>query len=219
MADARRAGRRMDCNSTASHACWSSGCRSTARCRSCSPAISARADAACTRLRSNAHVERDPRLHRRPVQPRRARRARPTRIAVALDYVGVLAVEMFVVGRSAAGQRAGPASAQQRSLDARCGAHQPVRAAGPRRLWCRSRRSRRCCVQPWRWSTCSATCGPTASRIGQRCWPTRAPRCTSTARRRPTRAQDGSPHRTARRRPTRPELRANGNPSRPRQAR
>ena len=55
-------------------------------------------------------------------------------IAEALDYVGVLAVEMFVVGTSAAGERARAAPAQQRPLDARRCAHQPVRAAGARRV-------------------------------------------------------------------------------------
>ena len=43
--------------------------------------------------------------------------------------------------RSIAGQRARAASAQQRALDARRGAHQPVRAAGTRRVRRRARRS------------------------------------------------------------------------------
>ena len=68
----------------------------------------------------------------------------------------------------AAGQRAGAAPAQQRPLDARRGADQPVRAAGARGVRRRPRATRRWSPRPWRWSTCSATCGPTASRTGAR---------------------------------------------------
>ncbi len=55
------------------------------------------------------------------------------KIADALDYVGVLAVELFVVQRRiAAGERDRAARAQFRALDDRCLPRQPVRAPYPR---------------------------------------------------------------------------------------
>ena len=56
-----------------------------------------------------------------------------TAVADALDYVGVLAVELFVVDGSCR-QRVGPPPAQQRALDARRGRHEPVRATDPSRV-------------------------------------------------------------------------------------
>ena len=94
---------------------------------------------------------------------RRRSAARPwrlaERIADALDYVGVLAVEMFVSDGRLLVNELAPAAAQQRPLDARRRRHQPVRAAGPGgvRAGARPDRARR--PAPWRWSTCSATCG------------------------------------------------------------
>ena len=91
------------------------------------------------------HRERAPRPHpenlaacrprcRRRSPPRRG--ASPTRIAKAFDYVGVLAVEMFVVARGAqaarAGQRDRAARAQFRALDHRRRDRLAIRAAHPR---------------------------------------------------------------------------------------
>ncbi len=56
------------------------------------------------------------------------------RIAAALDYVGVLAVEMFVSDGPLARQRARPAPAQQRALDVGRLRHESVRTAGPCRV-------------------------------------------------------------------------------------
>jgi phosphoribosylaminoimidazole carboxylase (NCAIR synthetase) len=59
-------------------------------------------------------------------------------IADALDYVGVLAVELFVVGGELLVNELAPRphNSGHWTLDA---AHQPVRAAGPGRLRARSR--------------------------------------------------------------------------------
>ena len=66
------------------------------------------------------------------------------RIAEALDYVGVLAVELFVArGRRAARQRDRAARAQFRPLDHRSLRRQPVRAAYPRRRRLAAGRCRR----------------------------------------------------------------------------
>ncbi len=70
------------------------------------------------------------------------------KIADALDYVGVFAVELFVKGDELLVNEIAPQGAQFRPLDDRCLSRQPVRAAHPRRcrlaarrpcppLWCR----------------------------------------------------------------------------------
>ena len=67
----------------------------------------------------------------------------PSAIADALDYVGRAGGRDVRGRRRAARQRAGAAAAQQRALDARRRADQPVRAAGPRRVRRRARATRR----------------------------------------------------------------------------
>ena len=62
------------------------------------------------------------------------------RIADVLDYVGVLAVEMFLTADGIVVNELRPAPAQQRALDPRLRRHQPVRAAGARGLRARARR-------------------------------------------------------------------------------
>ena len=62
--------------------------------------------------------------------PTHARRV-ATQIAEALDYVGRAGSRDVRLVRSAARQRVGAAAAQQRALDARRGADQPVQPAGP----------------------------------------------------------------------------------------
>ena len=105
-------------------------------------------------------------------------------IAAALDYVGVLAVELFVSGGRAARQRARAAAAQQRPLD-------------PRRRRDRASSTSRCAPSAALPSAPTEHDGPgggdgqparrpvggAASRTGTPRSPTRAPGSTSTARR------------------------------------
>ena len=83
-----------------------------------------------------SHVTRAPAAVDAKTARRCGRRSRK-RIADALDYVGVLAVEMFVVsrenGEARRRQRDRAARAQFRALDARRRGHIAVRAAYPRR--------------------------------------------------------------------------------------
>ena len=112
---------------------------------------------------------RDPRPHRRagPVSPRPvADRAAGLAMAIAdaLDYVGVLAVELFVSdGELLVNELAPrPHNSGHWTLDV---AHdQPVRPAGAGGVRARARRHGDDRARRRRWSTCSATCGPAASR-------------------------------------------------------
>ena len=67
-----------------------------------------------------------------PPRPREARAWRGLS-RTRLDYIGVLAVELFVSAGALAGERARTAPRQQRALDARRRRHRPVRPADPRR--------------------------------------------------------------------------------------
>ena len=70
----------------------------------------------------------------------RRRGASPPPCSTRLDYVGVLAVELFAVDGAAAGQRGGAARAQLRALDHRGRRDEPVRAAPAGHLRAAARR-------------------------------------------------------------------------------
>ena len=129
----RGVGRARPCRASSS-----SGCRSTPRSASSSPARPT-ARRSCYPVAENHHVGRHPRSHGR-AGPRSTPAlaaeavALADAVAAALDYVGVLAVEMFVSDGRLLVNELAPAPAQQRPLDPRRRRHQPVRAAGPRRV-------------------------------------------------------------------------------------
>ena len=91
----------------------------------------------CFDVTENEHGDHILKISRVPADipeaaPRGAPRS-PRRIAREFDYVGVLAVEMFVLGDGAAsGQRDRAAGAQFRALDARRRLDLAIRAAHPR---------------------------------------------------------------------------------------
>ena len=91
------------------------------------------------------------------------------RIADELGVTGLLAVELFETPRRPAGQRAGHAAAQQRSLDHRGGGDLASSSSTCGRCstcrWARRSRSRR----TWSWPTCS----------GPRTWPAWTRTCTT----------------------------------------
>ena len=90
-------------------------------------------------LNRNLHQDGILRLTRAPWKSRqrskRAARRTLRKVMEHFDYVGVLAIEFFVLPGQAAGQRDGAARAQLRPLDHRGRGHQPVREppAGHRR--------------------------------------------------------------------------------------
>ena len=135
-----------------------------------------------------------PRSHRGPGTSRSGDRRRgtassATRIAEALDYVGVLAVEMFVSdGQLFVNELAPrPHNSGHWTLDAAATSQfaQQIRAV----TGCRARRyhddvTGRGDGQPARRPVVSADDGETRRTVrGRRSWPTRAPDCTCTARR------------------------------------
>ena len=104
-------------------------------------------------------------------------------IAAALDYVGVLAVEMFVVdGRLLVNELA---RARTTAVTGRWTRHAPASSSnrcGPFAGWALATRPHDRLLLPW--STCSVIYGRMASRTGPPPWPSRKPHCTSTASRR-----------------------------------
>ena len=88
---------------------------------------STRSSRTCTRTASCA-----PRGRRRSTRRRRLPRTTPRRLLEELDYVGVLALELFETRRRAARQRARAARAQHRPLDDRGRGDEPVREPPPR---------------------------------------------------------------------------------------
>ena len=114
---------------------WSSRAASTARSRAFDPAENVHRDHILTTSTVPADISAE--------TAEQARRDRRPRSSTALDYVGVLGVEFFVLaGRQAAGQRDRAARAQFRPLDRGRVRHRPVRAAHPRHLRLAARRSR-----------------------------------------------------------------------------
>ena len=168
-------------------ASWRASCRSSARSRWSPPATPTARSPASTSPRTSTPTtsSSSPGCRRRcpPAVAAEARRI-AGRIAEAFDYVGVLAVELFVVrdgvGPRGAGQRDRAAGAQFRPLDA---------STAPR---CRSSSSISARSPAGRWPSRCATAGGDEQpdrRRGRTTTPTgspfRAPRCTSTARREP----------------------------------
>ena len=175
-------------------ACWKNACRwrgvcphpgpQSERCHQC-PALvqNWHSGGILDQTRSPANV---------PALEREAQRI-AEHIIAALDYVGVLTVEFFLVGGELLVNEMAPGP----TIRVIPASTTPVAASSSCRCApcaiCRCRRRLRC--SPPSCSTCSGICGKTARRTGPAPWPCPGSTFTSMAGRGPPRPQDGPRHR------------------------